>query len=124
MTGTIRVLSVEGGMRRQWTEEEARGFLAAWRKSGLSIEKFAKECGLVPQRVRWWKKKFEEQPEPKAKAGSMALLPVRVTASPAPAAPKRGEPISVYLRGGQVVRVGRGFDEEAFARVVAILEGA
>lgn len=114
-------------MRRQWTEEEARGFIAAWRKSGLSIEKFAKQCGVVPQRVRWWKKKFEGAPsEASAKPGALAFLPVRVGSSstPAPAAPKRGEPVSVYLRGGQVLRVGRGFDEEAFARVVAILEGA
>jgi hypothetical protein len=45
--------------RGQWSEHEARGILVAWRKSGLSIERFAKERGLVPQRVRWWKNKLE-----------------------------------------------------------------
>jgi hypothetical protein len=29
------------------------------RKSGLSIERFAKEPGLVPQRIRYWKEKQE-----------------------------------------------------------------
>jgi hypothetical protein len=48
------------------------------------------------------------------------LLPVQVTES---AQPKRGEPVAVYLRSGHIVKVGRGFDEEAFARVVAVLEG-
>ncbi len=30
----------------------------------------------------------------------------------------------VLLRSGHVIKLGRGFDEEAFARAVAILEGA
>ena len=38
--------------------------------------------------------------------------------------PKRGEPVTVLLRSGHMLKVGRGFDEEAFARVVAVLEGA
>ena len=98
----------------QWTEVEARGVLSALRKSGLSIEKFARERSLTPQRIYWWKKKLE----PKVEASPpLALLPVRL------AEPKRGEPITVLLRGGQMVKVGRGFDEEAFARVIAILEG-
>jgi transposase len=41
--------------RGQWSEHEARGVLNAWRRSGQSLERFAKERGLVPQRVRWWK---------------------------------------------------------------------
>lgn len=110
-------------MRGQWSEHEARGVVAAWRKSGLSLERFAKERALVPQRIRWWVKKLEgKQTKPTSTAtGGLSLLPVKVL--PAPVA-KRGEPVAVYLRGGQVVRVGRGFDEETFARVVAILEGA
>ena len=107
---------------RHWSEHEARGVLAAWRKSGLSMEKFAEDRGLVAQRIRWWRKKLEGDAAPAVKAGTMALLPVSVSA-PA-TTPKRGEPVAVYLRGGQVIRVGRGFDEDAFKRVVAILEGA
>ena len=43
----------------QWTEVEARAVLAAWRKSGQSVQAFAKERGIVPQRLRWWKSKIE-----------------------------------------------------------------
>ena len=99
----------------QWTEVEARGVLSAWRKSGMSIEKFAAERSITPQRVYWWKKKLEPKVE---QAKSLALLPVNVVE------PKRGEPITVLLRSGHMVKVGRGFDEEALARVVVVLEGA
>src|SRR5689334_22339752 len=107
--------------RGQWSEHEARGVLTAWRRSGQSLERFAKERGLVPQRIRWWKNKLEGKTVALAGSQSVALLPVEVTQG---VQPKRGEPVAVYLRTGHVVKVGRGFDEEAFARVVAILEGA
>jgi hypothetical protein len=106
--------------RGQWSEHEARGVLTAWRRSGQSLERFAKERGLVPQRIRWWKNKLEGKALAMAGSQSLALLPVQVTQA---AQPKRGEPVAVYLRTGHVVKVGRGFDEEAFARVVALLEG-
>jgi hypothetical protein len=100
--------------RGQWSEVEARGVLSAWRKSGTSIEKFAAERGLVAQRLYWWRKKLETKPPSKA----LAMLPVHVAEA------KRGEPITILLRTGHMVKVGRGFDEEALARVVAVLEGA
>lgn len=101
--------------RTQWSEVEARGVLSAWRKSGLSVEKFAVERGLHPQRLYWWKRKLEdERPEP---APTLAMLPVKI------AEPKRGEPVTVLLRSGHMLKVGRGFDEDAFTRVVALLEG-
>src|SRR5581483_1951767 len=95
-----------------WTEVEARGVLAALEKSGLSIEKFAAERGITPQRIYWWKKKFAEQSK------ALALLPVRVVEKQ-----PRGEPVTVLLRCGHMVKVSHDFDEDAFARVVALLEG-
>ena len=107
-------------MRVRWSEHEARSALAAWRKSGLSIEKFAQERGLVAQRLYWWRKRLEGPAGAAAKAAPpMTLLPVQVAASRS-----RGEPVAVFLRTGHILKVGRGFDEEAFARVVALLEGA
>jgi hypothetical protein len=49
-----------------------------------------------------------------------ALLPVRMREE----APKRGEPVTVLLRTGHMLKVSHGFDEDAFARVVALLEGS
>lgn len=105
--------------RGQWSEHEARGVLNAWRRSGQTIERFAKERGLVPQRVRWWKAKLDGKTTALVRQPPLALLPVKVTEG----STKRGEPVAVYLRSGHIVKVGRGFDEEAFARVVALLEG-
>lgn len=101
----------------QWSEVEARGVLEAWRRSGLPLQQFARQRGLVPQRLHWWKRKLSFRVKPEAAA---ELLPVRVTGDVG----RRGEPVTVLLRTGHLLKVARGFDEEAFARVVAILEGA
>jgi hypothetical protein len=98
----------------QWTEIEARGVLEAWRRSGVGIEKFARSRGLVPQRLWWWKKKLGFG------RAAPALVPVRVVETRAEA--RRGEPVTVLLRSGHMIKVGRDFDESAFARVVALLE--
>ena len=99
----------------QWTDVEARAVIAAWKKSGLSVEQFARERGLVPQRLYWWRKKLETKDA--ASTSTMALLPVKVVE------PRRGEPVTVLLRSGHMLKLGRDFDEVALARVVALLEG-
>ena len=104
-------------MRLRWSEHEARSAIAAWRKSGVSIDEFAKAHGIVPQRLYWWRKRLESKPSDHA--APVKLLPVEVAATRA-----RGEPVAVFLRTGHVVKVGRDFDEDAFKRVVALLEGA
>ena len=102
----------------KWSEVEARGVLEAWRRSGLSLERYANQRGLVPQRLRWWKWKLEREGASRGIDVAPALLPVRVT-EPA----RRGEPVTVLLRSGHMLKVSHGFDEDAFARVVALLEG-
>ena len=104
----------------QWTEVEARGVLEAWRKSGASIEKFARTRGLVPQRLYWWKRKLGIA----GRGERAALVPVRIAERSAHGGgeSRRGEPVTVLLRSGQMLKVGRDFDEQAFARVVALLE--
>ena len=99
----------------QWTEVEARGVLEGWKKSGQSLEGYARSRGLVPQRLHWWKKKlgFDR---------ALALLPVRVAEARIDG--RRGEPVTVLLRSGHMLKVGRDFDESVFVRVVALLERA
>ncbi len=99
-----------------WSEVEARGVLESWRRSGLPLERFARQRGFVPQRLRWWRRKLERQDH---QPGRAALLPVRVSVDV-----PRGEPVTVLLRTGHVIKVPRGFDEDAFSRVVALLEGS
>jgi len=54
------------------------------------------------------------------KGEPLALLPVRVTEARPDA--RHGEPVTVLLRSGHMLKVGHDFDESAFARVVALLE--
>jgi len=105
----------------QWTEIEARGVLEAWKRSGLSVEKYARSRGLVPQRLHWWKQKlgFGAAAD---ESRALALLPVRVAETRIDG--RRGEPVTVLLRSGHMLKVGRDFDESAFARVIALLERA
>lgn len=111
----------------KWSEVEARGVLEAWQRSGLPLETFAKQRGFVGQRLRWWRLKFAAAQGAKSAAKpavaiatkAPAVLPVRVTSEVA----RRGEPVTVLLRTGHMLKVSHGFDESAFARVVALLEG-
>jgi hypothetical protein len=103
----------------KWSEVEARGVLEAWRRSGLPLERFARQRGLVTQRLHWWKRKLARVDKALAVGSIPALLPVRVSEE----APRRGEPVTVLLRTGHMLKVSHGFDEDAFARVVALLEG-
>ena len=49
-----------------------------------------------------------------------ALVPVRV--AEARVEVRRGEPVTVLLRSGHMIKVGRDLDDSALARVVALLE--
>ncbi len=101
----------------QWSEVEARGVLAAWRKSGLSIDRFAQQRALTPQRLYWWKRKLGIASKSEASAAPLALLPVQVRPDA-----RRGEPVTVLLRTGHMLKVSHGFDEVAFSRVISLLE--
>ena len=103
----------------KWSEVEARGVLEAWRRSGLTLTSFARQRGLVVQRLRWWKERLDGRTSSTSLAAVPALLPVRVERETA----RRGEPVTVLLRTGHMLKIGHGFDEEAFRRVVVLLEG-
>jgi hypothetical protein len=51
----------------------------------------------------------------------VALVPVRVGEGTVVDS-RRGEPVTVLLRSGHMLKVGRDFDEQTFAHVVALLE--
>jgi len=89
-----------GGRRR--TEREGREALAAWKGSGLSENQFARQHGLNPQRVPWWRKQLGgwstgEAIEPTA-SSTMSLIRAEVRESTTAAAG-----MAVRLPGGVVV---------------------
>ena len=101
-------------MANSWTAEQARKELDAWRASGQSIDRFAKEHRIGAHRLRYWKQRFECAAARATKGKALSLLPVRVVQV-------SGAPIDVLLPSGHIARVSRGFDEETLARVIAVL---
>jgi len=85
----------------------------------MPLQQFARQRGLVAQRLHWWKAKLARADKKALAVSGASLVPVRVSE-----ASRRGEPETVLLRTGHVLKVAHGFDEGAFSRVVALLEGS
>ena len=62
--------------RRPWTEADAQRVLDEWRRSGATLEAFARARGLVPQRIAWWRKRLADRHPPTATA--LTLIPAAV----------------------------------------------
>jgi transposase-like protein len=92
----------------RWSTEEARSVLDLVEHSGVSIQRFAAERGLVAERLYRWKRKLREQ------------APARFVevATPTTAWPH----VEVLLRSGLVVRVPESSSVEFVGRLVAALE--
>jgi hypothetical protein len=94
---------------RQWSPEEAKEVLAAWRASGLPLGRFARQQGQSAERLRWWKKRLGEWNEEARGAEKPALVPV-VVSTPAPAEVVTVAPpaaVVVRVPGGAVVEVAQ-----------------
>ena len=111
------------GRSASWSETEAREVLRDQADSGLSVAAFARQKGLVAQRVHWWRKRLGADA---SVASKPTFLPVRIRvrgASPATAAARSG--FEVVLAAGHVVRFDADFDGDALRRIVVALgEGA
>lgn len=100
-----------------WREEEARVVLEEWCGSGLELEEFARRHELNAGRLRRWSERLGQR-------GGLKFRPVKLRLDGLPTQePVRGEGgVTLVLRGGRRVAVGRDFDEELLARVVRVLE--
>ena len=43
-----------------WTDDDARTVLAAWRRTEQPLGTFARENGMVANRLYWWRKRLSE----------------------------------------------------------------
>ena len=110
---------------RRWTAVEAQGALDEWRRSGLSLARFARHRGYGPQRLQWWKGRLEgrsvaERPR------MPGFVPVEVEAAvPSWAASARTPSwIEIALPEGVRLRVPEGVDARAVGRLIAALREA
>lgn len=102
----------QGKPRDQGKERQWRQWVAAWRRSGLSVAAFCARQGLAPPSFYAWRRELAQRD-----AARPAFVPVQVlTEVPAT------EALAVVLAGGRVIRVGPGFDATTLRQLLAVLE--
>lgn len=111
----------EAVSNRYWREELARELLDAQAASGLSLEAFSKRHGLMPERLRRWKRKLEPQA---GNAIDLRFLPVQVVEAQPIEEPPQSPSLIEVVAGGRAIRVGPGFCEVTLLRLVQLLESA
>lgn len=98
---------------RYWRVSEARLVVAAWRRSGETLHRFAQRYGVDPGRVGRWVKRLEAREE------KPMFHPVRVVARPMAGQ----EPYELLVPNGTRIRVPVGFDDVELARLLAVVSG-
>jgi len=104
-----------------WREELARDLLDAQAASGMSLEAFSKRHGLMPERLRRWKRKLKPQA---GNATDLRFLPVHVVEAQPSEEPAQSPSRIELVAGGRVVHVRPGFCEVTLLRLVRLLESA
>jgi transposase-like protein len=97
---------------RHWTEDDARQVLARGEREGKSITTLAREEGVSPQRLYWWKKRLRGESR---STSSFVEVSIRV--------PGQAQPFAVQTRNGRSVAVWPGFEAAELARLLAVVEG-
>lgn len=94
-----------------------RDLIERQRASGLSVAVFCRRDGVAASSFFAWKRRLGSTP------ATPAFVEATVAGTPPrPPTTRSAGRIEVRLRGGRRVRVGRGFDRELLAEVVAALE--
>jgi hypothetical protein len=105
--------------RSRWTEAEAQRRLAAWRASGLSLMAYCRREGVGYERVRRWRGELESKrgPREQGKKNSPRWLPVEIVG-----ARDAAFPFELELSQGRRLRIAAGFDSDALAQLLALIE--
>jgi len=101
--------------RQRWTEADGRVVVMAWQRSGKPMSVFARDHGLVLQRVSRWAARLG-----RGSRRGVRFHPVRLVEG------LRGGMsvgMEVVLVDGRRVRVPEGFAAEELERVLGVLEG-
>ena len=101
--------------------------MAGWKSSGLSLRLYSEEHGLKAGTLGYWNSRLKAQAADAqtSSAGPEAaatFLAVHV-AEPAVSVPEPGDDrIELVLKGGSILRVGRGFDAVTLDRLLDVVE--
>jgi hypothetical protein len=76
--------------------------LDACDRSGLTLAAFARQRGLGPQRLTWWRKRLAETSSCETNSPPVSLVPVTLRPAPAIAL---GTPVAITSRSGVCIEV-------------------
>ena len=110
--GTEGISSVV--QRRRWKESEGQLVVTAWKQSGKPMTVFAREHGLVVQRLSRWVARLGRSSNGRVRFHRVQLVGGLRGTSAA---------IEVALVDGRRVVVPEGFAAEELERVLGVLEG-
>lgn len=102
-----------------------RDHVAGWKSSGLSLRLYSEQHGLKAGTLGYWNSRLKAQAVDAltSSAGSEATFLAVHVAEPAVSAPEpRDDRIELVLKGGSILRVGRGFDAVTLNRLIDIVE--
>lgn len=94
-----------------WTEKYARAVLEAGDRRKLSNSALARELGVSPQRINWWRKRLRAAQTPT----QPAFVEVKLAAS-------SPHPFAIRTNKGRTIEVWPGFDAAELARLIAAVE--
>jgi len=113
--------SAAGGRPATQREREMRSLVSKWRSSGLPLTAFARDRGVAPATLSWWRWELRRRARARRSPAPTAFVGVEVVDAPVAARPL---PFEVVLRGRRVVRVPAGFDAAELSRLLDALEPA
>lgn len=120
------------GPKGTLTEGDARALLDECEHLGMDLAPFARSKGLLPQRLSWWKQKFERaaataaRPKSRRADDAPAIIPVQIRQhSPLPSdRPSLDSRFELVLERGRVLRIPEHFAADALRRLLTALDGA
>lgn len=94
-----------------------------WREAGQSVRAFCRAEGLAESAFYFWRRELEHRSDAVSRQSASAasgpsFLPVRLVRDDRAA----DQAIEIRLKHGRVVHVRAGFDRQALADVLAVLE--
>jgi transposase-like protein len=105
---------------RRWTEEQAEWVLGEWRQSGHSVQRFASDHDLDPQRLYSWRKRLSATASGRGACRAKPdIVELKVDRAALSVEPRR---VDIVLVSGRRVSVLESIDASILERIVTVLE--